>query len=79
MCLAIPGELIAAEGDTPETRSGTVSFGGIRRTVNLAFVPEARPGDFVLVHVGFALAVIDEVEAEKTLALITEMDEDALS
>ncbi|MFV1979220.1 MAG: HypC/HybG/HupF family hydrogenase formation chaperone [Myxococcota bacterium] len=75
MCLAIPGKLVTMEGDTPETRTGTVDFGGIQRVINLAYVPEAEIGNYVLVHVGFGLAVIDEVEAEKTQALLEELGE----
>ena len=73
MCLAIPGKVVTMEGQTPETRTGTVYVGGIQRVINLAYLPEAEIGDYVLVHVGFGLAVIDEAEAEKTLALLVEL------
>ena len=67
MCLAIPGQINSVAGDDPLTRLGKVSFGGIVKEINLAFVPEAKVGDFVLVHVGFAISLIDEVEAHRTI------------
>ena len=73
MCLAVPGELLEVEGDDPLTREGRVAFAGVVRRVNLAYVPEARAGHYVLVHAGFAIAVIDEAEALRTLALLDEI------
>ena len=67
MCLAIPGQLLSIEGDDPLTRQGCVAFAGIGKRANLAYVPEARLGDYVLVHAGFAIAIVDEIEALKTL------------
>ena len=55
MCLAVPGRLLSVMGDDPVMRIGRVDFGGIVKEINLAFVPEARVDDYVLVHVGFAL------------------------
>ncbi len=72
MCLAIPGELLSIEGDDALTRQGRVGFAGVVKSVNLACVPEARPGDYVLVHAGLALTVIDAAEAQKTLAYLAE-------
>ncbi len=72
MCLAIPGKLLEIIGDDPLMRSGRVQFGGITREVNLAFTPEAKPEDYVLVHVGFAMCVIDEEKAARTLELLDE-------
>ncbi len=69
MCLAIPAELIAID-ETAET--GTVSVEGVRKEVSLALVEGVAIGDYVLVHVGFALSTISPEEAEKTLALMTE-------
>lgn len=66
MCLAIPGKVISVE-DLGLSRIAKVQFGGITRTASLDFVPEAGVGDYVLVHVGFALSKIDEEEARKTL------------
>jgi hydrogenase expression/formation protein HypC len=65
MCLAVPGRIESTEGESPELRQGTVDFSGLRRKVSLAFTPEAREGDYVLVHAGFALSVVDEEEAGK--------------
>ena len=56
-------------------RSGRVSFGGITKEVNLAYVPEAKVGDYVIVHVGFALSVVDEVEARQTFEYLRQMEE----
>jgi hydrogenase expression/formation protein HypC len=72
MCLAIPGKV--AEIQIEEgVRSGRVLFGGIARQACLDFVPEAREGDFVMVHVGFAISVVDKEEAERTYALLESM------
>jgi hydrogenase expression/formation protein HypC len=72
MCLAIPGKV--AEIQIKEgVRTGRVLFGGIARQACLDFVPEAREGDFVLVHVGFAISVVDNEEAERTYALLESM------
>ena len=74
MCLAVPGQVLSVEGDDPLARSARVDFSGVVRSVNLAFVPEARAGDYVLVHVGVALARIDEAEAARLLATLREID-----
>jgi hydrogenase expression/formation protein HypC len=76
MCLAIPGQIISInENDEPLLRSGRVSFGGVVKTVNLAYVPEAQVGDYAIVHVGFALSIIDEGEAEETLDYFKQIQE----
>jgi hydrogenase expression/formation protein HypC len=75
MCLAVPGKIISitpgasqsASGDLDLFRSGKVSFEGVLKTVNLAYVPEAQVGDYVIVHTGFALSILDPEEAEQTL------------
>jgi hydrogenase expression/formation protein HypC len=74
MCLAIPGKLLTVdrEGDLA---MGKVDFGGTARRVCLEHVPEARPGDYVLVHVGFALSRVDEAEAKRIFELLEEMGE----
>jgi hydrogenase expression/formation protein HypC len=80
MCLAIPGQLLEIRGDDPLLRTGRVSFSGIIKEVHLAFTPEAKVHDYVLVHVGFAITVIDESEAAKlanTLAELGELEESA--
>lgn len=76
MCLAIPGKILTIEeADDPLARCGRVSFGGIVKTVSLAYVPEAQIGQYVVVHVGFALQVIDEAEAGRVFEYLREMDE----
>ena len=74
MCLAIPGKVLTSD-DLGFARTGRVQFGGIVRQVRLDFVPEAGPGDFVLVHVGFAISKIDEAEAQRTYEALAEMGE----
>jgi len=78
MCLAIPGKIISIK-DTEEAifRSGEIYFDGVIREVNLAAVPEARVGDYVLIHVGMAIAVVDEEEAEKSLALFRQLEDES--
>lgn len=73
MCLAIPGKVLTIE-EKSQPRMGSVSFAGVRRQVCLDWVPEVKVGDYVLVHVGFALSRVDEEEAEKTLSLLQAME-----
>jgi hydrogenase expression/formation protein HypC len=73
MCLAVPGRLLDIAGDDPLLRAGRVDFAGTVKRVNLAYVPEARVGDYVLVHVGFAIAVVDDDEAQKMLDYLSQM------
>jgi hydrogenase expression/formation protein HypC len=75
MCLAIPGRIEDISGDDLIMRVGRVDFGGIVKEINLALVPEARVGDYVLVHVGFALTVIDEAEADRLFEQLSEIAE----
>ena len=82
MCLAVPGKVLSVEGADPAFRTGNVDFCGIRKTVNLAFTPEVEPGDFVLVHVGFAISRVDQEEAARTyeyLAQIGALEEEGLA
>ena len=74
MCLAIPGRVLEIEELGP-LRSARVQFGGIVRQVSLNFVPEALVGDFVMVHVGFAISRVDALEAERTFRILQEMGE----
>lgn len=74
MCLAVPGKLLSITGEG-ETRMGQVSFGGVGKEACLAFVPEAKVGDYVLVHAGFAISVLDEAEAQQTLEYFRQMGE----
>ncbi len=75
MCLAIPGKVTSISGDDPLLRSGKVDFGGILKDVSLAYVPEVQVGDYVIVHVGFALSRVDEAEARQVFEYLREMEE----
>ena len=76
MCLSIPGKLTAITAQLDETfRIGRVSFGGIVREVNLSMVPQAKVGDYVLVHVGVAIGTVDEQEAHRTLNYLLQTGE----
>jgi hydrogenase expression/formation protein HypC len=72
VCLAIPGKVLEIQEAGP-LRSARVQFGGIVRQVSLNFVPEAGLGDYVMVHVGFAISRIDASEAERTYKILEEM------
>jgi hydrogenase expression/formation protein HypC len=74
MCLGVPGKVISIAGEG-STRVGTVSFGGVVKEVSLAFVPEARVGEYVVVHVGFAISTLDEEEAATVFEYLRQMDE----
>lgn len=73
MCLGVPGRVVCVDVKADGQRMGKVSFGGVLREVCLDFVPEAQVGQYVLVHVGFALSCLDAEEADKTLSLLKEM------
>jgi hydrogenase expression/formation protein HypC len=73
MCLAVPGRIISLEGSDPLLRTGKVDFAGVVKAVNLSYVPEAQLGDFVLVHVGFAISKVDEAEAAQVFEYLREM------
>ena len=73
MCLAIPGRVLSVRGDDPLVRSARIDFGGVVKEISLAYTPEAQPGQYVLAHVGFAMAVIDEAEAARILGMLTEL------
>ncbi len=75
MCLAIPGKVLSITGEDPLTRTGTVDFGGVQRVVNLTCVPEAHPGDYILAHVGLAISVINDEEAQRVLTYLNEIGE----
>jgi hydrogenase expression/formation protein HypC len=77
MCLAIPGRLEKITVELDETfRIGNVSFDGVIKEVNLALVPEAKIGDYLLVHVGAAIGIIDEEEAKSTMEVLKQMGEE---
>jgi hydrogenase expression/formation protein HypC len=76
MCLAIPGKVISISGgDDPLTRMGKIDFSGVIKQASLAYVPEVRVGDYVIVHVGFALSKVDEAEAQKVFEYLKQMNE----
>jgi hydrogenase expression/formation protein HypC len=74
VCLAIPGRIVNVEGEGL-ARSGKVDFAGVVKTVNLACVPEAGPGQYVIVHAGFAISMIDEAEAMSVFQYLREIEE----
>lgn len=76
MCLAVPGKIISIDDSDPTLRMARVSFGGIIKRVSLAYVPEAKIGDYAIVHVGFALSILDRQEAEQTLKDIQQLSID---
>ena len=72
MCLAVPGKIVSRE-QRDGMSLGRVQFGGILREANLQFVPEANIGDYVIVHVGFAISRVDAEEAERTYKVLEEI------
>ena len=75
MCLGVPGRIVRL--DDPARKLATVEVAGVQRQVNLACTPRAAVGDWVLIHVGFAMAQIDEAEATQTLRILKELGEAA--
>lgn len=76
MCLAIPGKVESISGgEDPITRMGRINFGGVIKDACLAYVPEVNVGDYVIVHVGFALSKVDEDEAQKVFGYLKQMQE----
>jgi hydrogenase expression/formation protein HypC len=73
MCLAVPGKVLEVFGDDPLLRTGRVSFNGVIKNVSFTCAPEAKPGDYVLVHVGLAISVVDEKEAQETFRYLEQM------
>jgi hydrogenase expression/formation protein HypC len=73
MCLGVPGRVERIDPNPLGISTGVVSFGGIRKEICLAYVPEANVGDYVLVHVGFAISTIDPVEAEAMFKILSEL------
>jgi len=71
MCLAVPGQVLSIEDD--QLRTAVVSFGGVTKSVSLALVPEAGVGDYVIVHVGFAISKLDEEAARRTLEIYADL------
>jgi hydrogenase expression/formation protein HypC len=75
MCLAVPGKIVSITGDDPWTRTAKVSFGGVVKEVNMAYLPDSKVDDYVIVHAGFALSQIDEAEAVRTFEELTKLAE----
>jgi hydrogenase expression/formation protein HypC len=75
MCLAIPGKVLEIAQDAQGVRIGKTNFGGIVKQVCLEYTPEVQTGDYILVHVGFALGKVDVEEAERTYKLLEEMNQ----
>lgn len=75
MCLAIPGKVVEIQPDANGVKMAKANFGGIVKQVCLEYTPEVEVGDYVLVHVGFALSRVDEEEAERTFKLLEEMNQ----
>ncbi|MGA3057681.1 MAG: HypC/HybG/HupF family hydrogenase formation chaperone [Candidatus Limnocylindrales bacterium] len=78
MCLGIPGKVVEIRDDGP-LRMARVDFGGVRKEACLAYVPEVRLGDYVIVHVGFAISHLDEEEALRTLEMIRAIDAEGMA
>ena len=75
MCLAVPGKIVSVSGNDPLERTGKIDFGGILKDASLAYVPDAKIGDYVIVHVGFALSRVDEEEARKIFDYLKQMED----
>lgn len=75
MCLAVPGKLLSVSNGGDVMRTGRIDFGGVVKEINLAFVPEAQVGDYLLIHVGFAITVIDQAEAARVYEYLRAIDE----
>lgn len=75
MCLGVPGRVVAVDRTDLGLVQGKVEFAGIVRNVNLTFTPEVEPGDWVVVHVGFAISKVDEEQARETFRYLEELGE----
>ena len=76
MCLAIPGKIVSIAGDDPLTRMARVSFDGVVKEVSLAYLPDARVDEYVVVHAGFALSRVDEAEAREVFEYLSALEGD---
>lgn len=74
MCLAVPGQVLEVVGDDPFSRVARVAFAGIVKEASLALLPDAKVGDFVLVHAGFAITLLNEAEAQRTLEYLQQIN-----
>jgi len=75
MCLAVPGEILTIDGGDPILRKARVRFGGIVKEISLALLPEAKQGEYVLVHAGVGIGVVNDAEAEKIFEYLEQMGE----
>ena len=75
MCLGVPGRIVKILDEDPFSRMAEVNFSGVKKQISLAFVPEAAEGNYVIVHAGFALSVLDEQEAAETLGYLQQLEE----
>jgi len=75
VCLGVPGKVLTVEENAQGMIMGTVSFAGVNKEICLAYVPEAKPGDYVIVHAGFAISIVNEQEAEETFEILRQMGE----
>ena len=75
MCLAVPGKVLEIDGSNPDLKMAKVDFAGVVKDVSIQWLPEVKPGDYVLTHVGMALNILDEEDALETLSLLREMGE----
>lgn len=73
MCLAVPGKIISIDESNPELKMAKVNFGGVIKDICIQWLPDVQLGDYVLVHVGFALSKIDPKDAEETLEILKQM------
>lgn len=73
MCLAVPGKIVSINDSNPDLKMGKVDFGGVAKDICLEWVPDAKIGNYVLAHVGFALSIVDEKEALETIRVVQEM------
>ena len=74
MCLGVPGKITKIVDDDTGMKMGKVNFGGVSKEVCLAYVPEAKVGEYVIVHVGFAISIVDEEEAKQVFDYLAQID-----
>ena len=75
MCLAIPGKIMSISSDDLLMKTGQVNFGGALKEINLAYVPEAQVGNYVIVHVGFAISILNEEEAQRVFTTFDQLND----
>jgi len=75
MCLAVPGKIMMISGDDSLSRMGKIDFSGISKEISLAYLPEAKIDDYVIVHAGFAISIIDQQEAKESLKAFQQLDD----